>query len=558
MLRAVLLATLALAVIPLSPSGQASSVLHIKVVLLDPGGLATPVPRHRLLVTDNPASSTPRLITTRLDGTADVTLRPGNYTVESDQPVVFHGKAYQWIQTLDVAAGRDTTLELTASNAEVEPATSTTTAAGPALENDPSFLLPRWQESVVGLWTPTTHASGFILEVNGTASGLIVTNQRVIGTATSVEVQLTSSVKVGAMVVASDAARDVAILRVDPKTIASVRPIPLSCAQSEQTAVASGQEIFTIGVPMRQSKGMTSGTVSRIHAQELETDLTLARGSSGGPVFTARGDLVGITSIVNDSDQNRGGDPRVIRSETACEVVAAAEKKLTSSAAPAGTLLPVEPLKPFPPDALRKMAEGRAGSLTPYQMSSSDFDVAFITPVLIYGAQYQAEQFRRRRTTSKDTRKPEPEPQLVRPLMDFANWSDYVVDFPPVLLVRVTPRLVEGFWTTVGRVAAQTQGVSIPAIKRFKSGFGRMRAFCGDKEVTPIHPFRLEQRVSESDAIYEGLYVFDPGALTPECGTVKLVLYSEKEPDKGDTRVIDPKVIQQVWQDFEPYRASVP
>ena len=31
----------------------------------------------------------------------------------------------------------------------------------------------------------------------------------------------------------------------------------------------------------------------------------------------------------------------------------------------------------------------------------------------------------------------------------------------------------------------------------------------------PIHPFKLEQRVSESDAIYEGLYVFDPGALGP-------------------------------------------
>ena len=45
-----------------------------------------------------------------------------------------------------------------------------------------------------------------------------------------------------------------------------------------------------------------------------------------------------------------------------------------------------------------------------------------------------------------------------------------------------------------------------------------MRAFCGDAEVTPIHPFKLEQRVSETDAIYEGLYVFDPGALGPQCG----------------------------------------
>ena len=61
---------------------------------------------------------------------------------------------------------------------------------------------------------------------------------------------------------------------------------------------------------------------------------------------------------------------------------------------------------------------------------------------------------------------------------------------------------------------------------------------------------------SETEAIFEGLYVFDPGALGPECSSVKLVLFSEKEPENGDTRMVDPKVIQQVWQDFEPYRAN--
>jgi hypothetical protein len=125
-----------------------------------------------------------------------------------------------------------------------------------------------------------------------------------------------------------------------------------------------------------------------------------------------------------------------------------------------------------------------------------------------------------------------------------------------VLLVRVTPKLVEGFWTTVARGAARTQGVELPPIKRFKSGFARMRAFCGSTEITPIHPFVLEQRLAERDAIREGLYVFDPGALGPHCGSVKLVLYSEKEPERGDTGVVDPKVLQQVWQDFAPFRDS--
>ena len=86
---------------------------------MDADGQPKPVPRHALLISENPASAAPRRVVTGLDGTVDVTLRPGNYTVESDQPVAFGGKAYQWTQVVDIAAGRETSLELTAANAEV-------------------------------------------------------------------------------------------------------------------------------------------------------------------------------------------------------------------------------------------------------------------------------------------------------------------------------------------------------------------------------------------------------------------------------------------------------
>ena len=43
-------------------------------------------------------------------------------------------------------------------------------------------------------------------------------------------------------------------------------------------------------------------------------------------------------------------------------------------------------------------------------------------------------------------------------------------------------------------------------------------------------------------------------ALVPECGAVKLVLYSDKQPEKADTLVVDPNVVQQIWRDFAPYR----
>jgi len=216
--------------------------------------------------------------------------------------------------------------------------------------------------------------------------------------------------------------------------------------------------------------------------------------------------------------------------------------------------LPVEPEQPFPFDALREAVQHRGGSLSPYQATAAAFDVFFLTPVLTYGAQYQEEQ-RSRTERGSGTRPTSVDSPSALALTDFGNWSDYVAGYPPVLLVRVTPKLVEGFWTKVARGAAQTQGVSIPPIKRFTSGFARMRAYCGDAEVTPIHPFTIERRVSETDTIAEGLYVFDPSALGPACASVKLVLFSQKEPAKPNTVIVASSVIQRIWDDFAPYRA---
>jgi S1-C subfamily serine protease len=546
-IRGLLFASLVLT-LQAAPATQDLSVLRVKVVLTNAGGTTTPVPRHALLVSANPASATPRQIVTGLDGTAEIRLRPGNYTVESDRAVRFEGNAYQWIQVVDVVAGRDTVLDLTTSNAETGGDVGADTATRPG-GSDPSFLLTTWQNSVVALWSPTTHASGFVVDANG----LIATNQRIVGNAASVEVQLTSSLKVAAPVLLADPARDVAVLLIGAKTIASARPVPLSCGKDAQPPAANGQEIFTIGVPLRQPKRMTSGTLRRASAAGLDADLLIGRGSAGGPVFTAGGDILGLTSLAGDDARDDLGT-RLVRSANICDVVASARQKMSSVAAPSGAPLPVEPERPFSVDALKAASAGRAGSLNPYQVTAETFDVGFITPVLTYGAQHLHEQMNREAGARKGSARA-PEPPTVRPLMDFSNWSDYVADYPPVLLVRVTPRLVEGFWTTVGRMAARTQGVSLPPIKRVKSGFARLRAFCGETEVTPIHPFRIEQRINENEAIYEGLYVFDPGALNPQCGTVKLTLYSEKEPDKPETKVVDASVIHRIWDDFAGYRA---
>lgn len=533
-------------VMPRALAAQELGTLHIKVVLGDADQQPAPVSRHELLISENPSSAVPRLITTGLDGTADVKLRPGNYTVESDHLVVFRGTAYQWTAMVDIVAGRDTVLELTADKADIDAVANSTASSA----NDPSFLLRQWQDSVVAIWTPSTRASGFLFDERG----LIATNQRVVGTASFVEVQLTAAIKVAASVLVADAARDAAILWIDPAVIASMPLVPLGCPTAETLRVVNGQQIFAIGSPFRQQqKELASGRVIDVDARGLESDLVLAHGSVGGPVFNADGGVVGVTSVSADRDGRRRGDVRTVAAADVCRAMAAAEQRMANATSPSGAHLPVEPSMPFPVDQLKEAAERRAGNLNPYQVSASDFDVAFITPVLAYGARLQMERaIRRAAGTGTPTRIPEP--VLVRPLTNFLNWSEYIDDVPPVLLVRITPKMAESFWTTVARGAARTQGVSIPAIKRVKSGFSRLRAYCGPNEVAPIHPFTLEHQLPDDSEVDEGLYVFDPGAFGPQCATVKLVLYSQKEPDREDTRVMDARVVEQIWQDFAPYR----
>ncbi|HEY1304359.1 MAG TPA: serine protease [Vicinamibacterales bacterium] len=515
MLRALLLAALLIISSSVAPA-QELSKLHITITLTDATGKPTPLARHALLISDEPPTREPRRILTTLAGTADVSLRPGHYAVESDQPVAFEGKSYEWSQRLEIVAGRDATLALTAGNASVSAAGTSATPSA----TDPSALASQWQESVVALWTPTQHASGFVVD----ARGLIVTNQRVVGTATSAEVQFASDIRVKATVLALDPTRDVAILWVNPSVLTSLRPLPLGCGQT-RPSVANRQELYTIDAAMAGQKRLTVGDVTGVGPRLILSDLRLLWASAGGPVFAAGG-LIGFTTV-DDRDPDARSDTRVVRIDQACEVMASAEKKMAEATPPDSMHLPLDP-RPVAVSALSEAVKGRVGSLSPYSMSTTDFDITFITPVHIYGA--------------KD--------QVQRPEMDFGNWSEYVAEYPRALLMRVTPKMVEGRWSKVARGAAMTQGVSLPAMKRVKTGFLRMRAFCGDKEVTPIHPFVVEHRVSQTEAIFEGLYVFDPAALGPSCGAVKLTVYSEGEPDKGDARVVDQKVMQQIARDF--------
>lgn len=518
---------------------QAQSVLHIKIVLADADRKTTPVPGHALLISDNPATSLPSRVVTSADGTAEIRLRPGNYTVESDRPTVVDGRAYQWTQIVDIVAGRDVTLELTSANAEVGPVTAETQASPAVPERFSAVsLFAKWENSVVALWTEHRHTAGFMVS----GKGLVATSLSGIGDAKVVEVQLSPTDKVSGRVLATDVPHDIAVVQINPAASTS-QPVALACGTDAAASVTT-QDVLTFEVPFLGAKDWVVGALGAVNPQGIEPNVEVAASSAGAPVFADDGPAVGLISLPEIDDATGHGEARVVRAPAICALVAAAEQKLGAPAPPSAAHLPVESSKLLPTTEIQSAAAARGFSLSSYASSSSEFDILFITPMLIAGAESQRE----RTGAGNDPL------SGWRAVTDFGEWLPYVSAAPPVLFIRVSPKLAESFWMKFARGAASTQGASIPPITHLGPGFSRMRVMCGSQEIAPVHPFKIRARVSETDAVDEGFYAFDPMAIGPQCGTVSLVVSSVKDPEKTETRVIDPAVIAQVWKDFAAYR----
>jgi hypothetical protein len=308
--------------------------------------------------------------------------------------------------------------------------------------------------------------------------------------------------------------------------------VPLAC--DETAPVSVDPDRVVIEIPLFGPK-------------DISRSFEVSAGAAGGPVFASDGRAVGLASPSGQGDGRGRSDIRLVVRESVCEALTSARAKLDTSPPPLAARLPVEPVRTLParsepPSA----AAARAFSFAPYQLSSSDFEILFLTPAVMAAAGSRR-GWTGRRADGLD---------YVRLATEFEQWSSYVAGAPPLLFVRVSPRMAESFWMKVARGAASTQGAQIPPIKRLGPGFSRMRLVCGDRDVTPIHPFRIQARVTETEAIEEGFYAFDPSAVGPDCGTMSIVLSSVKDPDKTETRVIDPAIVRRVWEDFASLRAA--
>lgn len=144
---------------------------------------------------------------------------------------------------------------------------------------------------------PASLGSGFIVDAE---QGLIVTNNHVIKDADEVRVTLHDDTTMTAEVIARDDKIDIALLKVktDKKLVA------VKFGDSEKLRV--GDWILAIGNPFGLGGTVTAGIVSAqqrdINAGPyddfIQTDASINRGNSGGPMFNLDGEVIGINTAI--------------------------------------------------------------------------------------------------------------------------------------------------------------------------------------------------------------------------------------------------------------------
>jgi serine protease Do len=139
------------------------------------------------------------------------------------------------------------------------------------------------------------------------ADGLIVTNFHVVTNAPDITVTLENGRKLTAEVVGTDAQTDLALIKV-PAT--GLQPV----AFGDSDLMEVGDWVIAIGSPLGLNYTVTAGIISAkgrniygldnlAYGEFLQTDAAINPGSSGGPLFSVDGKVIGINSAVSRRGQ---------------------------------------------------------------------------------------------------------------------------------------------------------------------------------------------------------------------------------------------------------------
>jgi S1-C subfamily serine protease len=521
-----------------------TSKVRVRVILVDKDLNQKPVPHLTVVLaadSNNPDSS--REVKTDFGGNAEFQAQPGKYRMTTPQGVDFQGRHYAWETEINVG-GESASVDLSNDIARITDPPS----IEPARKlDDLTLMFQKYQKSVVTVWSEIGSGTGFIVD----SAGLVMTNQHVIGPSELISVQFDAKRKVAAKVLAFDAERDVAVLYADLSSFPGAIVAPIAKPQEGREIAAEGERVFTIGSPLGLKKIITTAIVSKVEDRAIISDVNIINhGNSGGPLFNSLGEVIGITTF---SVPGKGGPglTGIVRIDQTSPTLEHAQKKMRDLSLPSARLLPVEPTDPYPLGSFKEAIRSAKFDKEPYFFTVGGFEVELRTPVLDYELQEEVGLAAAQEKDKRTKQRKDSIQNTFDPLEDLRDWNEYVGAHKPILVVEAKPQLRETFLSGLGRELTPALLMYAGGSRmKFRADFYRMKLFCGDKEVEPIQPGKAATVVNDhtafvnvTDATYVGIYSYPPDAISPSCGKVTLQIYSEKEPDKSESKDLDKKSI---------------
>jgi S1-C subfamily serine protease len=248
------------------------------------------------------------LLTASIASVATVGVLVGTGTIAGEAPTGSAGAETTSSNGTAAATGAPQSVTLTASDAVVAVAEK----ASPAVV---TITVDSAGNGGFGpLSMPSTGVgSGFVFD----ASGLILTNHHVIEGSGTITVTFQDGTELPGTVVADDAQRDLAVVKV-----AANGDLP-TIAIGDASKLQVGQLVVAIGSPLGTfSETVTSGILSatgrtievgsefsrqtKTMTGLLQTDAAINEGNSGGPLLDANGDVIGVNVAVAASAQGIG------------------------------------------------------------------------------------------------------------------------------------------------------------------------------------------------------------------------------------------------------------
>lgn len=162
----------------------------------------------------------------------------------------------------------------------------------------PAEVYENVYRSVVTIRTLSALGSGFVFN----ETGLILTNWHVVRDEVDIEVEFYDGTRRKAVTIGTDPYSDVALIQVENPP-AEVKPLMLGNSSN----VHVGQPVVAIGNPLGLKASLSSGYISQVNkiidiagvpivVPVIQLDISIAPGSSGGPLLDLSGKVIGITN----------------------------------------------------------------------------------------------------------------------------------------------------------------------------------------------------------------------------------------------------------------------